>query len=82
MHRGIRIALLVLHVGGLVLGMLIAALGIRSVIENVPTDFLEVALKRIATTSTITVITAAYAVTLLRRGFVPVAPLLYALRAG
>ncbi|MBL9095686.1 MAG: hypothetical protein JNK07_02065 [Alphaproteobacteria bacterium] len=82
MKKPIRTALLVVHVVGVALGMLIAALGIRSVIENYPTDSLDVALSRTTTTSTITVIAVSYIVTLIRRGFTPEAPLLYALSFG
>lgn len=82
MKKLVRTALLVMHVGGLALGLFMAGLGIRSVIENCPTDALDLALSRIATTSTITVIAIAYAVTLLRRGFTPAAPFLYALSFG
>lgn len=77
-----RRALLVLHVAGLVLGFLMAALGVLSVIENLPKDLPDVARSRIATTSTIAAIAVAYAVILLRRGFTPAAPFLYALSFG
>jgi hypothetical protein len=73
-----RTFFLVLHVSALAVGAVIAGMAVASVIENFPDDVPNVALSRIATAATLGLMTAAYALTLFRRGFTPAAPFLFA----
>ena len=82
MGKLVRTALLVLHIGGLALGLVIAAMATSSVIENLPQDLPEVAAHRIATAVALSVVVAGFAQVLWRRGFANLAPLIFALSFG
>jgi hypothetical protein len=82
MGKLVRTALLMLHVGGLALGLAIAGMATFSVVENLPRDLPEVAAHRVATAASLCAVAVGFALVLLWRGFTNLAPLIFALSFG
>jgi hypothetical protein len=77
--KGARTALLLLHIGALAVGAIIAGLAAVSVIDNFASDSVMRAAHRIASAAALFLVTVGFGSVFVLRGFTPLAPLLFAL---